>query len=121
VAIPGSKYLTQHSIRAVLSVIEFDMVDGTHELAQKAFLQGKHMHKVRASASCAHVLMAHVPLFLCACLVVGERMQSAAAGGVVYHHLNIPDLQNPALLADYGAFNVLEEVNVTPTRPPLLH
>jgi hypothetical protein len=42
-------------------------------------------------------------------------MQSAAAGGVVYHHLNIPDLQNPALLADYGAFNVLEEVNVTPT------
>ena len=37
-------------------------------------------------------------------------MQSAATSGVVYHHLNIPDLQNPALLADYGAFNVLEEV-----------
>ncbi|ELR23345.1 dual specificity phosphatase, catalytic domain containing protein [Acanthamoeba castellanii str. Neff] len=79
VAIPGSTHLTQHNIRAVLSVIEFDKVDGTYELAQKAFLQGKHMHK------------------------------SAATSGVVYHHLNIPDLQNPALLADYGAFNVLEE------------
>ena len=46
VAIPGSTHLTQHNIRAVLSVIEFDKVDGTYELAQKAFLQGKHMHKV---------------------------------------------------------------------------
>lgn len=105
VAIPGSTHLAQHNIRAVLSVIEFDKVDGTYELAQKAFLQGKHMHKVwflppvDVVCECNHSPYGVI-----------TRMQSAATSGVVYHHLNIPDLQNPALLADYGAFNVLEEV-----------
>jgi hypothetical protein len=46
VVIPGSTYLKQHNIRAVLSVIQFDKFDGTDELAQLAFLKGKDMHKV---------------------------------------------------------------------------
>ncbi len=41
-----------------------------------------------------------------------QGAMSGVAHGVVYHHLDIPDLQSPALLHDYGAFNVFEEATV---------
>jgi len=86
VAIPGSQHMLENKIRAVLSVIQFDRVDGTDELARQVFLNSKNKNSGN-----------------------WQMLKSAAINGVVYHHINIPDLQNPALLTDYGAFNVLEE------------
>ncbi|KAL6056394.1 coiled-coil domain-containing glutamate-rich protein 1 [Balamuthia mandrillaris] len=108
-AVPGSPYLSRYQIKAVLSVMDFEdeelpddegnnnpnhEKDETFALGQIFFGQQQQRMRTRSSS---HNKQQQ------------QRRHTTVVNRVLYHNINIPDLQDPHLLGEYGAHCVMEE------------